>query len=548
MTETAPLPRTTDGAEGLLPPFRNEPPMDFARRECRERFERALEQIRARFPIEAPLVIGGARRETAETLEIYSPNDTALLVGRSASATAADADEAIAAAERAFRDWTATTLGERVGFLVNLAARLREERALLAALEVFEAGKPWREADADICEAIDFLEYYAREILRLGAPIALQPHIPGERNELLHEPLGVVGVIGPWNFPLAIPLGMLSAALAAGNTAVWKPAEQTPLVTWMAMQAMERCGLPAGVVNFLPGRGEIAGQRLLESPHVHMIAFTGSREVGLHILRECQVVRPGQRHVKRVVAEMGGKNAIIVDASADIDAAVPDVLYSAFGYSGQKCSACSRLIVVEDVYAELLPRLRAGIASLKVAPAWDPGCQVGPLIDGDARRKVEEYLALGEKEGRTLFRGEAGDLAQQGHFVAPAAFEGIEPQHRLAQEEVFGPVLAVMRARDFDHALDIANGTEYALTGGVHSRTPSHLELARRRFRVGNLYFNRTITGAIVGRQPFGGFGMSGIGSKAGGPDYLMQFLLARTVTENLMRHGFAPLTGSPPG
>ncbi|MEQ8822268.1 MAG: L-glutamate gamma-semialdehyde dehydrogenase [Sumerlaeia bacterium] len=525
-----------------LAEFRNEPVRDFSRAAVREDFRNAIAKLRERFPLDAPLVIDGKPVRTKEVIAVRSPNDTSLVVGESGSAGIEDTDRTIAAAKNAFASWSQTDAGDRAAFLLKAAEVCRQRRDELSALMVHEAAKPWREADADTCEAIDFLEYYAREALRLGERRPLQRHVLGERNELYYQALGVVGVIGPWNFPMAIPVGMMAAAVAAGNTVVWKPAEQTPLIAHLVMKIMEDCGLPRGVVNYLPGRGEVCGQRLLESTDVQMIAFTGSREVGLHILKECNTVRPGQRFVKRVVAEMGGKNALIVDSSADLDSVIPDVLYSAYGFSGQKCSACSRLIVVEDVYDELLPRLREGVASLKIAPSTDPGCQVNAVIDEDAKAKVLEYIAIGREEGTELYVAEVGELAEKGHFVPPAVFTDVAPDARLAQEEVFGPVLAVIKARDFDHALEIANGTDYALTGGVHSRTLEHLEAAKTRLQCGNLYLNRTITGAIVGRQPFGGFRMSGIGSKAGGPDYLKQFLVARSATENLMRHGFAPL------
>lgn len=527
---------------GAVPAFRNEPPRDFSRRSVRDTFAGLVASVPRSFPLNAPLWIGGRAVETKERIAVTSPNDRSMTVGESCAAGEKETAKAIAAARKAFAGWSATAPGERAAFLRDVAARCRERRDELSALEVHEAAKPWREADADVCEAIDFLEYYAREALRLGESQRMQPYLLGERNDLFYDPLGVVGVIGPWNFPMAIPVGMMAAAVAAGNTVVWKPAEQTPLIAWRVMEIMDECGLPDGVVNYLPGRGEVCGAHLVESPDVDMIAFTGSREVGLMILERAYRRREGQPFVKRVVAEMGGKNAIIVDASADLDAALPDILYSAFGFSGQKCSACSRLIVLDDVYGELVPRLRDGVGSLKIASAIDPGCQVNPVIDDDAADKVRRYIEIGRGEGTELFAGDVSPFDGKGSYVPPAVFEGIDPDARLAQEEVFGPVLAVIRARDFDQALEIANGTDYALTGAVFSRTPRRLAEARRRFRVGNLYLNRGSTGAIVERQPFGGFKLSGIGSKAGGPDYLKQFMAARTCSENLMRHGFAPL------
>jgi RHH-type proline utilization regulon transcriptional repressor/proline dehydrogenase/delta 1-pyrroline-5-carboxylate dehydrogenase len=527
--------------------FRNDPPTDFSRRAEREAFEAALQEAAKRFPTDVPLIIGGRRVERPETIPSRDPSRKLRVVANVAAAGADDVHSAVKAARGAYAEWSRTVPEERAEILLRAAELMRQQRYLLSAVLVHEAGKPWREADADTAEAIDFLEYYAREMMRLGRPRRLQSHILGERNEMLYSPIGVVGVIGPWNFPLAIVTGMSSAAMIAGNTVVLKPAEQTPLIAYLYVKLLEKAGLPPGVMNLVPGRGEVAGAALVRHPDVNMIVFTGSREVGLHIIREAATVAEGQRFVKRVVTEMGGKNAIIIDSSCDLDAAIPDVLYSAFGFSGQKCSACSRLVVMEDVYDECLQRLRDGVESLKIGPAEDPATQVGPLTDEDALAKVLRYQELGRKEARTVVLKDPGALADEGYFVGPAVFEVDSPRHALAQEEIFGPVLAVLSARDFNQALAIANDTPYALTGGVHSRTLSHLEQARREYEVGNLYLNRTITGAIVGRQPFGGFRLSGIGSKAGGPDYLKQFLVARSISENQMRHGMASLKEPPP-
>lgn len=525
-----------------LPDFENEPHTDFSRAESREAFAEALAKLRARLPFYEPLVIDGRRVETADRIQIQSPSDLSLIVGESAAAGEDEMNRAIDAAEKAFADWSATTPPERASLLLKAAAIARRRRFDLAAIEVFECAKPWREADADVCEAIDFMEYYARRMLELGEPLRLQPNVLGEKNELIRLPLGVAAVIGPWNFPLAIPVGMMSAALVTGNTVLWKPAEQSPLIIGEMMRILEEAGLPPGAVNFLPGRGELVGRGLVESPRVQMVAFTGSREVGLSILSAASRVAAGQRFVKRMVIEMGGKNAMIVDASADIDAALGDIALSAFGYSGQKCSALSRLIVLDPVADELLGRLREAVASLKIAPAWEPGCQINALIDRDARARVEHAIELGKADGKTVFVGDPGELASRGHYVAPAVFEGLPRDHELVQQEIFGPVLVVLRASSFDEALDIANDSDFGLTGGVYSRTPSNLELARQKMQCGNLYLNRAITGAIVGRQPFGGIKLSGIGDKAGGPGYLEQFMTSRAVSENLMRHGYAPV------
>lgn len=541
---------STNGKIAITAPvvgeFRNEPPTDFSRRDQREDFKAALKEVRAQFPMDAPLVINGRRVETEEKLDNVSPSEKALMLGRASCATAQHVDDAVKGARAAYRDWSMQPPEARAAVLIRAAELMRRRKFYFCAVLVFEAAKPWREAHADVDEAIDFLEYYAREMMRLGRPKRLQPWILGENNDLEYHPLGVVGVIGPWNFPLAIPVGMAAAALVAGNTVLLKPAEQTPLVASLFVKLMEEAGLPDGVLQFIPGRGEICGARMVQHPDVNMVVFTGSREVGLLIVRESAKMQDGQPFVKRVVTEMGGKNAIIVDSSADLDSSVPDAIYSAFGFSGQKCSACSRLILLKDVYEEYVKRLKEGVEALKVGPAEQPGTQVGPVIDAEAQAKVQSYIEVGKKEAKTLFSANIGDLAERGFFAAPSVFEAKSPSHRLAQEEIFGPVLTVLRAKNFEEALEIANGTPYALTGGVHSRTLSNLQRARREYAAGNLYLNRTITGAIVGRQPFGGYRLSGIGSKAGGPDYLKQFLVARCITENMMRHGVASLVERP--
>jgi RHH-type proline utilization regulon transcriptional repressor/proline dehydrogenase/delta 1-pyrroline-5-carboxylate dehydrogenase len=411
---------------------------------------------------------------------------------------------------------------------------MRRRRIELAAWEVFEVGRGWREADADVAEAIDYLEYYGREMLRLSEPRVTQK-LPGESNVYFYEPRGVAAVIAPWNFPLAILTGMTAAALVTGNCAVIKPAEQSPVMGALLMEILREAELPAAACQLLQGGGEL-GAYLVRHASVQLIAFTGSREVGLEILRTAYDHQPGQEHVKRVVCEMGGKNAIIVDEDADLDEAVVHILESAFGYQGQKCSAASRIILVDEIHDLLLERLVEAVRSLKIGPPEDPRNFSGPVIDAAAHAKIIGYVDLGKHEGRCVLGREA---PTEGFFVGPAIFSEIEPDHRLANEEIFGPVLSVIKAKDFSHALQIANRSAYGLTGGVFSRSPAHIEKARREFRVGNLYINRGITGAIVERQPFGGLKLSGIGSKAGGPDYLLQFLEPRTVSENTLRHGF---------
>ena len=410
----------------------------------------------------------------------------------------------------------------------------------LSALMTLEAGKTRREANGDVDEAIDFLEYYGREMLRLGTPRRMG-HAPGEHNVYFYQPRGVALVIAPWNFPLAILTGMTSAALVAGDPVIVKPAGPTPVIAAHMVRLLEEAGAPPGIVNFLPSPGGEVGDFLVRHPGVDLIAFTGSMEVGLRIIS--QAAQNPADGVKKVIAEMGGKNAIIVDADADLDLAVSEVIVSAFHYQGQKCSAASRVIVLEAAYDEFVRRLVEAARSLVVGPPEDPGTRVGPVITADARAKIEEYIEVGRREATLAVAVEPpeGGWPGGGFFVAPHVFIDVRPDAVIAQEEIFGPVVAVMKAADLDEALAIANGVRYALTGGLISRSPATIERVRREFRVGNLYINRGITGALVERQPFGGFKMSGVGSKAGGPDYLLQFLEPRVITENTMRRGFAP-------
>ncbi|MGH9227073.1 MAG: aldehyde dehydrogenase family protein, partial [Acidimicrobiales bacterium] len=427
---------------------------------------------------------------------------------------------------------------DRAAVLFRAAEWLRARRAEVAALEVFEAGKPWKEADADVCEAIDFCEYYGRAALRLDAGGVVESP-PGERNTLRYQARGIGAVIAPWNFPLAIPTGMVVAGLVTGNAVLFKPAEQTPAVASKLVEALRAGGLPDGVLAFLPGMGEEVGAYLVEHPDVSFVAFTGSKAVGLGIVETAAVHRRGQRHVKRVIAEMGGKNALIVDADADLDQAVPIVLQSAFGYSGQKCSAASRLIVLDPVHDALVERLVGAARELRVGHPRAMGVDVGPLIDADAHKRVRGYVELAPSEGEVALARE--DVPDAGYFVGPVIVLGAAADSRLATEEIFGPVLTVSRASSFGEAVAMASDTDYALTAGVVSRSPSHIRLATDELRAGNVYINRTITGAVVGRQPFGGYGLSGVGSKAGGPDYLLQFVDPRAVSENTLRQGFAP-------
>ncbi len=519
--------------------FPNHPPVDFAEAKNREAMQRALAEVKTKLGRHFPLVIADRAIETDERLKSVDPSFKDRVVGYVASASAADADKAIAAAKQAFIGWASMKAARRAEFLRKLAQQMRDRYFELAAWEVYECAKGWREATADIDEAIDFCEFYAAGAIEMEAPRGADA--PGEHNRFEYIPRGVAAIIAPWNFPLAILTGMTAAALATGNTAIMKPAEQSSVIAGLLMEMCQAAGFPPGVVNFLPGKGEACGARLVEHPDVAIIAFTGSRPVGMAINAKAAAVSSSLTYVKRVIAEMGGKNAVIVDDDADLDEAVMGVVKSAFGFQGQKCSACSRAIILDSVYDQFVPRLVESAKSLIVGPAEDPSTNIGPVIDEAAREKVLEYVAIGKAEGREAYAADVGKLADQGYFVGPHVFADIKPTARLAQEEVFGPILALIRVKTLDEAIRVANDTQYALTAGIYSRSPAHLERAKRELLVGNLYINRSITGALVGRQPFGGFKMSGIGSKAGGPDYLLQFVLPRTITENTMRRGFTP-------
>ncbi|QEH36110.1 1-pyrroline-5-carboxylate dehydrogenase 1 [Aquisphaera giovannonii] len=524
---------------GELPPFRNAPTADFAKAENRRAMVEALAQVRGRFGKDYPLLIDGREVMTESRIDSLDPAQQTRVVGRSASADAGHAEAAIAAAKKALKAWSARSPRERADVLLKAAALIRERRFELIAWMVYECGKPWREADGELVEASDFCELYARDMIRIAEP--RRRDVPGETNACTPIPRGVVSVIAPWNFPLAISCTMVAGALVAGNTVVYKPSEQSPVVGWHLVKILHEAGVPAGALNYLPGVGEAVGPTLVKHPDVNMVAFTGSRDVGLLVNRLAAETPPGQDHVKRVIAEMGGKNALIIDDDADLDEAVVGVVNAAFGYSGQKCSACSRAIVLDGVYDAFLARLVEAARSVKVGPAEDPETLVGPVIDADSRRKILSYKEVARREGRVVLDTDVAEKAVVGTYVGPMIVADVPPDARVAQEEIFGPLLSVIRARDLDHALEIANGTPYALTGGIYSRSPVNIERARREFLVGNLYINRGNTGAMVDRQPFGGFKLSGIGTKAGGSEYLYEFLIMRSITENTMRRGFAP-------
>lgn len=523
--------------------FVNQPPIDFAQAAQRAAMQTALDTVLGRLGGRYPLVIAGQSVTTSQTIRSLDPSYQDRVVGEVAAAEAVHVEQAVAAARAAQPAWEALGAPQRAALLRTVAQKLRERLFELAAWEVYECGKGWREATGDLAEAIDFCEYYAAGACALVQPAGAD--LPGEENRFSYRARGVAAVIAPWNFPLAILTGMTTAALATGNTVIMKPAEQASVCAAKLMQVFQESGLPPGVVNYLPGRGETVGAALVEHPHVDLIAFTGSLSVGLQVNAQAAIASARhQRSVKRVIAEMGGKNAILVDADADLDEAVSGVLKSAFGYQGQKCSACSRVIVLDAVHDSFLQRLVEAARSLRIGPAQSPATDVGPVIDLAARTKIMQYVAIGRETAKVELALEASpELSQLGCYVGPHIFSHVDPQSRLAQEEIFGPVLAVIRVKTLDEALQIANGTDFALTGGVYSRSPATLERVKRELQVGNLYLNRPITGALVGRQPFGGYKLSGIGSKAGGPDYLLQFVIPLTITENTLRRGFAPET-----
>jgi 1-pyrroline-5-carboxylate dehydrogenase len=513
----------------MVPEFRNEPTTDFSAPEHRRAMQAALAEVRAEFEREWPLVIGGERATTGNWIDSRDPCRPGRVVGRAARAGRAQAERALDTAWATFADWSRWQPAERARVLLEAAALVRREKHLFSATMVYEAGKTWPEADADTAEAIDFLEFYAREAIRLAEPQPLT-RIAGEDNDLVYQPLGVGVVIPPWNFPMAIALGMTAAAVVTGNTVLLKPASLTPIIAARFVDALERAGLPPGVVNFLPGGGGEIGDFLVAHPRTRFVSFTGSRDVGTHIYALAAQVQAGQRWLKRVVAEMGGKDAIVVDDTADLDAAAEGIVTSAYGYQGQKCSAASRAIVLDPVHGAVLERVAGRAEALRVGPAEEPETQMAAVIDESQYRKVLEYVDVGQQEGRLVVGGEP--LGDDGWFIQPTVVADLPEDGRLAREEVFGPVLAFLRARDYDHALRVANNTEYGLTGGVYSRNRRRLEQARAEFQVGNLYLNRKITGALVGAQPFGGFNMSGTDSKAGGRDYLQLFMQAKVVVE----------------
>lgn len=515
----------------MLVEFKNEAFTNFSLMENKTAMEDALSLVAAQKGQYYPLVIGGKRIDTEARITSINPSNTQEVIGTVARANEDLAEKAVQAALEAFSTWQYVDPAERARYLFKAAAVMRRRKFEFSAWMVEEAGKTWPEADADTAEAIDFMEYYGRQMLRYaeGMPVVI---LPGEQNECRYIPLGVGVIIPPWNFPLAILTGMVAAAIVCGNTVVMKPASTTPVIAAKLMALWEEVGLPAGVVNYLPGSGGVIGDFLVAHPQVRFINFTGSKDVGLRINTLAAQITPGQKWIKRVIAEMGGKDAIIVDNEADLEEAANGIVASAFGFQGQKCSACSRAIVVKSVYEELVAKVAEKAKKLQVGPARNSNVNMGPVIDDNAYNKILDYIEIGKQEGRLMAGGEkAGD---NGYYIQATVFADVPNKARIAQEEIFGPVVAITPADDFTQALALANDTEYGLTGAVYSRNRSKLEQARREFHVGNLYFNRKCTGALVGVHPFGGFNMSGTDSKAGGADYLLLFMQPKAISEKL--------------
>jgi len=511
--------------------FRNEPFTDYQKQENASAMRDALAKVKSQFGREYPLIIGKERVTREKKISSFNPSRPAELIAAFSEGTAEDANRAVDVAHKAFESWRHVTAAERAGVLFRTADLLRQRKHEMNAWICYEAGKSWVEADADTAETIDFCEFYAREMLRLAGPHPLTP-MKGEKNYLVYIPLGVGAIIPPWNFPAAIMAGLVVSAVVTGNTVVLKPSSDTPTVAHKFVELLFEAGLPAGVVNVVVGRGSVIGDTLVANPKTRFISFTGSKEVGLHIQEVASKTQPGQLWIKRTVLEMGGKDAIVVDDEADIDSAVEGVAASAFGYQGQKCSACSRAIVAEKVYDTFLQKLVERTKRIKVGPSDDPATYMGPVINKSAMKTIQDYIEVGKKEGRLVAGG--GPAGGDGYFLEPTIIADVAPRSRIAQEEIFGPVLAVIKARDFNQALEIANDSEFGLTGAVYSKNPEKLRRAAESFHVGNLYFNRKCTGAMVGAHPFGGFNMSGTDSKTGGKDYLLLFLQAKTIAEKI--------------
>lgn len=513
--------------------YQTEPLTDFKIESNKRKYEEALITIESILGKTYPFVIGGNRIESHKKMDSIDPSNHKTLIGRVYQATRHDAEEAMSAALEAFKTWKLVKPETRAEVLFKAAGIIRKRKFWFCALLTKEAGKPWAEADADVAEAIDFLEYYGRQMIdltKVDDHILSRMHI--EKNKYEYIPLGVGIIITPWNFPLAILTGMTSAAIVTGNTVILKPASPTMVIAYHFLTVLEEAGLPKGVVNYLPGSGRDIGDYLVTHPQTRFISFTGSKETGISIYQKAAIVQKGQKWLKRVISEMGGKDTIIVDETADLDLAADAIVKSAFGFSGQKCSACSRAIIQDSVYDEVLEKILTLTKSIKVGDPTSYDTFMGPVIDQHAFKNITSYIELGKEEGKLFYGGTSNQ--EKGYFIEPTIFVDLDPKSRIMQEEIFGPVLGIAKANTFDELLDIANNTEYGLTGAIISRNLEHIERAKQEFHVGNLYINRKCTGAIVGYQPFGGFDMSGTDSKAGGPDYLLLHMQGKTISEAL--------------
>jgi RHH-type proline utilization regulon transcriptional repressor/proline dehydrogenase/delta 1-pyrroline-5-carboxylate dehydrogenase len=533
-------PRVLGNDNPIIPGFPNAPDTDYANEQLRNKANQALTFVKNSLGKTYLPLINGEYVTTNVQINSVNPCNPQEIVGKVGLIEVEQAEKAIIAAKQAFPAWKRTPVAKRAEILRKAADLMEARRHELSAWICLEVGKVIQQADPEVSEAIDFCRYYASEMERLD--LGHNFDVAGENNRYSYQPRGIALVISPWNFPLAIAVGMTVAALVAGNCTLLKPAETSSVITAKFAEILLEAGIPAGVFQYIPGKGSQVGAHLVSHPDVHLIAFTGSREVGCRIYTDASIVQKGQKHLKRVIAEMGGKNALIVDESADLDQAVVGAVKSAFGYTGQKCSACSRIIVLESVYDSFVDRFVEATGSLNIGPTDLPSTEVGPVIDEKAQARIREYIETGKKEAELALEM---PIPEVGYFVSPTVFKNVPPDAVIAMEEIFGPVVAIIKVSNFEQALAVANGTDYALTGGLYSRTPAHINRAMQEFEVGNLYINRGITGAIVSRQPFGGFKMSGVGSKAGGPDYLLQFLEPRHISENIQRQGFAPIEGA---
>jgi 1-pyrroline-5-carboxylate dehydrogenase len=513
----------------MLTPYRHEPFTDFSVEENRQELAASFDKVEKELGKEYSLLIGGDRVSTEDKITSRNPGNKEEVIGTVAKAGKEEAEKAIEAADTAFQTWRYTEAVDRANILMRAASIVRRRKSEFTALLIKEAGKPWNEADADIAEGIDFMEYYARQMIELDNGKEVNSR-PGEHNRYIYTPTGVTVTIPPWNFAFAIMVGTTVAPIVTGNTVILKPASATPVIAAEFVEVLVEAGVPDGVINFLPGSGAEVGDYLVDHPKTALITFTGSREVGTRLYERAAVVNQNQFHLKRVIVEMGGKDTVVVDRDADMDIAVDAIVTSAFGFSGQKCSAGSRAVVHEDVYDEVLDRVVKRTKELSVGETRTSDVYMGPVIDQSAFDKIMSYIEIGKEEGRLMTGGEGDD--SKGYFIQPTIFADVDIEARIMQEEIFGPVIAFTKAKDFDHAIELANNSEYGLTGAVITNNREHINQASREFHVGNLYFNRNCTGAIVGYHPFGGFNMSGTDSKAGGPDYLALHMLAKTISE----------------